>query len=72
MSLGNVLAAREGDEPISFLNDGDQAMYKALKGPAFEVQARYEPCLLIRQITRESEQQTLLSPNLCSNMRLAY
>lgn len=40
VSLGNVLAAREGDEPVTFLPQRDQQMYKKLKGPAFEVQVR--------------------------------
>ena len=38
MSLGNVLSAREGDEPISFISSKDVDMYRKLKGPAFEVQ----------------------------------
>lgn len=37
---GNVLSASYavGDKPVSFVRPEDQALYKALKGEAFEVQ----------------------------------
>ena len=40
VSLGNVLAASygAGPKPVSFVRQEDQALFKALKGPAFEVQ----------------------------------
>ena len=40
VSLGNVLQARDasGDKPIAFIAPADQALFKLLKGEAFEVQ----------------------------------
>lgn len=40
VSLGNVLAASygAGDKPVSFISAADQALFKLLKGEAFEVQ----------------------------------
>eukprot|EP00930_Biecheleria_cincta_P024341 TRINITY_DN17432_c0_g1_i1.p1 TRINITY_DN17432_c0_g1~~TRINITY_DN17432_c0_g1_i1.p1 ORF type:complete len:776 (-),score=144.53 TRINITY_DN17432_c0_g1_i1:259-2586(-) len=40
VSLGNVLQASygAGEKPVTFLVEQDQAMFKSLKGPAFEVQ----------------------------------
>lgn len=39
VSLGNVLSARKpSQEKLSFLEDGDQDLYKKLSGPSFEVQ----------------------------------
>jgi dipeptidyl-peptidase-3 len=41
VSLGNVLAAgyqASGEKPVTFLQAGDQQLYKDLMGPAFEVQ----------------------------------
>jgi len=41
VSLGNVLAASYGAmgaKPVTFLGEADQESYKALQGPAFEVQ----------------------------------
>jgi dipeptidyl-peptidase-3 len=40
VSLGNVLAASygAGEKPVSFVKEGDQALFKGLKGIAFEVQ----------------------------------
>eukprot|EP00658_Telonema_sp_P-2_P083398 TRINITY_DN9019_c0_g1_i2.p1 TRINITY_DN9019_c0_g1~~TRINITY_DN9019_c0_g1_i2.p1 ORF type:complete len:450 (-),score=131.70 TRINITY_DN9019_c0_g1_i2:437-1786(-) len=40
VSLGNVLAASygAGDKPVAFIAEADQQLFKALKGPAFEVQ----------------------------------
>eukprot|EP00427_Karlodinium_veneficum_P013530 CAMPEP_0169072168 /NCGR_PEP_ID=MMETSP1015-20121227/6048_1 /TAXON_ID=342587 /ORGANISM="Karlodinium micrum, Strain CCMP2283" /LENGTH=610 /DNA_ID=CAMNT_0009131301 /DNA_START=71 /DNA_END=1901 /DNA_ORIENTATION=- len=40
VSLGNVLKAGygAGDKPVTFVSDADQAIFKKLKGEAFEVQ----------------------------------
>jgi len=40
VSLGNVLAASygAGEKPVTFVKEQDQALFKALKGEAFEVQ----------------------------------
>ena len=40
VSLGNVLAASYGAgvKPVTFVQDADQALFKKLKGEAFEVQ----------------------------------
>mmetsp|Transcript_39801 Transcript_39801/g.58144 ORF Transcript_39801/g.58144 Transcript_39801/m.58144 type:complete len:457 (-) Transcript_39801:64-1434(-) len=40
VSLGNVLQASygAGDKPVTFILERDQALFKAFKGPAFEVQ----------------------------------
>ena len=43
VSLGNVLKAgygAAGDKPVSFVLPEDQALYKDLMGPAFEVQVK--------------------------------
>lgn len=52
VSLGNVLSAREGDEPISFISSTDVEMYRKLKGPAFEVQVWKGLCLRGLQFSR--------------------
>ncbi|KAK9815829.1 hypothetical protein WJX72_010388 [[Myrmecia] bisecta] len=38
VSLGNVLAAPEGQEPITFIPEQQQQQFRKLKGPAFELQ----------------------------------
>ena len=38
VSLGNVLSAKAPNEPIPFIRDEDQALYRKLRDPAFEVQ----------------------------------
>jgi dipeptidyl-peptidase-3 len=39
VSLGNVLAAKESDDRITFLQDSDQQLWKDFKAKAFEVGA---------------------------------
>ena len=38
VSLGNVLSAKAPNEPIPFIRDEDQALYRKFRDPAFEVQ----------------------------------
>ena len=57
MSLGNVLQANygAGDKPVTFVTEADQALFKALKAEAFEVQVR------LRSLTS----RTLWPPRCC-------
>ncbi|KAL4870643.1 hypothetical protein BDV12DRAFT_184274 [Aspergillus spectabilis] len=38
VSLGNVLSAKAPNEPIPFIQEGDQEVYRRCRDPAFEVQ----------------------------------